>query len=122
MNFTITSSSFTKSRKNLKCSTNGWLCPSIGAVNVAVSAFVSTPLNFKPCLPTLCSTPLNPQKKSRCQYARRNSPSVTPFNPAAICFLTSSRISLSSTAVNSSRVISPFANFARASTKSLGRK
>ena len=108
VSFTTTSLSLVISLKYLKCSTNGWFSPLIFPDTLAVSGLVSIPLKAYPFSPWTCSIPFSPQKKSRCQYARRNSPSVTPFNPAAICFSTSSAINLSSTFVNSSLLNSPF--------------
>ena len=46
------------------------------------------------------STPFKPAKKSKCQYSRRNSPSVIDFKPSSICFWTSFSISSFSMAVS----------------------
>src|SRR5262245_46395036 len=65
--------------------------------------------------------PSKPVRKSTCQKARRNSPSVTPSRPAASCSATARRISRSSTAFRFCAVILPFLKSWRAFFSSWGR-
>src|SRR2546422_7338306 len=65
--------------------------------------------------------PSIPVRKSVCQKARRNSPSVTARSPAASCIFTASRIERSSIWRSCTALIVPFAALSRASTSSFGR-
>src|SRR6266705_1459385 len=65
--------------------------------------------------------PSMPVRKSVCQKARRNSPSVTARSPAASCIFTASRIERSSIWRSCAALIVPFAALSRASTSSFGR-
>src|SRR3989441_763205 len=65
--------------------------------------------------------PSIPVRKSVCQKARRNSPSVTARSPAASCIFTASRIERSSIWRSCAALIVPFAALSRASTSSFGR-
>ena len=81
-----------------------------------------SPWNLSAYCPWVATMPSKPVRKSTCQKARRNSPSVTDWRPAASCIATAPRIALSSTSL-SCEALMRFALYAsRASLSSAGRK
>src|SRR6185503_20093277 len=80
-----------------------------------------SPWNLSAYWPWVAAMPSKPVRKSTCQKARRNSPSVMPCRPAASCIATARRISRSSTAFRFCAVILLLLKSCRAFFSSVGR-
>src|SRR5918992_1225150 len=80
-----------------------------------------SPWNLRAYCPCVATMPSKPVRKSTCQKARLNSPSVTDCRPAACCIATALRMCLSSISRSRSAVIVPCLRFSRASFNSVGR-
>jgi hypothetical protein len=80
-----------------------------------------SPWNLSAYCPCVATMPSKPVRKSTCQNARRNSPSVIDSRPAASCIATASRMQRSSTAFSCSRESSPRFAFSLAAFNAAGR-
>src|SRR5258706_180949 len=111
--------------RNLKCSTMTGLVrltlPVTTIIERVSDSAPPSPWNLSAYCPWVAAMPSKPVRKSTCQKARRNSPSVMPCSPAASCIATARRISRSSTAFRFCAVILLFLKSCRAFFSSVGR-
>src|ERR1700741_5111863 len=80
-----------------------------------------SPWNLSAYWPCVATMPSKPVRKSTCQKARRNSPSVTACSPAASCIATALRMLRSSICSRSWREMLLFLYLSRAAFNSAGR-
>src|SRR5690349_1294357 len=115
----------TVSRRNVKASPKIVSeTPSLPSMCTAGGVNSTSPCSFRNrtfSSPGAWLTPSSWYRKSMCQDARRNSPSVADCSPASRCMRTASRIAASSTARSSSAGSAPAPNASRARSRAGGR-